>query len=807
MYNGQLNGYAPIQLALKKTRQRLFGKKDEYNTKNMVKSRINKGIGAAALLALVACTPTGGYRSVWKSYSGDRTIEHKVDSVLSLMTLEEKIGQMNQYSGNFAATGEVSNNQSGEYLQKGLIGSTFNVFGADYVRMLQEQNLKYSRLKIPMLFAADVIHGLETTFPIPLAEACSWDLELMEATARAAADEATASGVAWNFAPMIDISRDPRWGRVMEGAGEDAYLGALVAKARVKGFQGIDDYTDLSRNNTLIACAKHFVAYGAGQAGRDYHTVDMSEQALRETFFPPFQAAIQQGVGTFMTAFNDLNGVPCTGSKYLYTDILRDQLKFKGMVVTDYTAIMELIAHGYASDLKHGAELSLNAGIDMDMISEAFVTHLPELVQEGKVSETQIDVAVARILEMKFLLGLFDDPYRYCDAQREKEALMSEDKLQLARKAAQGSIVLLKNENSVLPISKSGAKRVALIGPFVDERESLNGEWAIKGDRNKSVTLREGLMDKYAGTSIQFSYAEGTKLPLIDTQTQKITPASPNDEQGFAQAVRVARESDVVLVAMGENYHWSGEAACRTDITLPGNQRQLLKALKQTGKPIVLVLFNGRPLDLSWEAANVDAIVEAWYPGMMAGHAVADVVSGDYNPSAKLVMTFPRNVGQIPIYYNVKNTGRPFNAEHPSDYRSSYIDVENTPLYPFGFGLSYTQFAYSNLKLDQAAFGKGGSIKVSVDVKNTGKMDGHEVIQLYIQDITASVTRPVKELKGFEKVFLKAGEQITIEFAIDEQTIEFVGVDLKPVAEAGYFNLWIGSSSADESNRTSFRYN
>ncbi len=773
----------------------------------MFKKIIYKGALPIVLFCAIACSQPKDYQSIWKSYSGDPVIEQKVDSVLSLMTLDEKIGQMNQYSGNFAPTGEISNNQSGKYLKEGLIGSTFNVFGADYVRMLQEQNLKYSRLKIPMLFAADVIHGLETTFPIPLAEACSWDLDMMEATARAAAEEATASGVAWNFAPMIDISRDPRWGRVMEGAGEDVYLGSLVAKARVKGFQGIEHYSDLSKTNTLIACAKHFVAYGAGQAGRDYHSVDISEHTLHETYFPPFQAAIEQGVGTFMTAFNDLNGVPCTGNKYLYSDILRQQWGFNGMVVTDYTAIMELIPHGYAQDLKHGAELSLNAGIDMDMISEAFVTHLRALVEEGRVSESQIDVAVARILEMKFLLGLFDDPFRYCDAQREKEVLMSEDKLQLAREAAQASIVLLKNENRVLPLSKSSAKRVALIGPFVDERESLNGEWAMKGDRSKSVTLREGLDAKYATSPVKFNYAEGTKLPLIDSKTQKITPFYHADEQGFSKALQVARQSDVILVAMGENYHWSGEAASRSDITLPGNQRDLLKALKKTGKPIILVLFNGRPLDLSWEAENVDAIVEAWYPGIMAGHAVADVISGDYNPSAKLVMTFPRNVGQVPIFYNAKNTGRPFNADRPSDYRSSYIDVENSPLFPFGFGLSYTTFEYSNLQLDKQEFGKGGEIKASIQVQNTGKYDGEEIVQLYIQDITASVTRPVKELKGFEKVSLKAGESKTVEFTIDEKTIEFLGLDLKPVAEAGDFNLWIGSSSSDESNHVNFRFN
>ena len=740
----------------------------------------------------------------WKSYSGDPKIETKVDSVLSLMTLEEKIGQMNQYSGNFATTGEVSDNQSGEYLKKGMIGSTFNVFGADHVRMLQEQNLKHSRLKIPMLFAADVIHGLETTFPIPMAEACSWDLQLMEETARAAAEEATASGVAWNFAPMVDIGRDPRWGRVMEGAGEDVYLASKVAQARVKGFQGIDTYNDLSKPNTMMACAKHFVGYGAAQAGRDYHTVDLSEHSLYQTYLPPFKATVDAGVASFMTAFNDLNGVPCTANEYIFNDILREQWQFGGMVVTDYTAIMELVHHGFAKDLKHGAKLSLDAGIDMDMISEAFVTHLKELVEEGKVSEKQIDIAVSRILEMKFLLGLFDDPFRYCNAQREKEVVMNPQYIELARQAAQGSIVLLKNDNKVLPLAKNEKKRVALIGPFVDERESLNGEWAIKGNRNKSVTLREGLTEKYADSKVQFSYALGTKLPLIDRSTARVSKVNVPDKSGFAEAIRTARKSDVILVAMGENYHWSGEAACRTDITLPGNQRELLKELKKTGKPIVLVLFNGRPLDLSWEAENVDAIVEAWYPGLMAGHAVADVISGDYNPSAKLVMTFPRNVGQIPIFYNVKNTGRPFSEEAPTDYKSSYIDVPNSPLYPFGYGLSYSSFDYSNCEISSTKMKKGEQLRVSVEVSNNSERAGEEIVQLYIRDKVASVTRPIKELKGFKKILLQKGETQKVEFVIDNELLGFTDKNMNWTVEAGEFDIWIAKHAEDESNHQTF---
>lgn len=753
---------------------------------------------------IVSCRDNDTTTFVWESYSSDPVIENKVDSVLSLMTLDEKIGQMNQYSGNFAVTGVVSENQSGEYLKKGMIGSTFNTFGADHIRMLQEQNLKYSRLKIPMLFAADVIHGYETTFPIPLAEACSWDLELIERSARIAAEEATASGIAWNFAPMVDIARDPRWGRVMEGAGEDVFLGSLVSRARVKGFQNIENYKDLAKPNTMMACAKHFVAYGAAQAGRDYHTVDISERTLRETYLPPFNAAVEEGVGSFMTAFNDLNGIPCTGNKYLFSDILRDEWEFGGMVVSDYRAVTQMIPHGFVADSIEGAKLSLDAGIDMDMISEAYVTHLKDLVSDGKVAEKQIDVAVSRILEMKFLLGLFDDPFRYCDAEREKEVVMHPDHLQAAREVAQRSIVLLKNEGDVLPLRKEESKKVALIGPFVEERESLNGEWAIKGDRNKSVTLMEGLKEKFAGSNVSFTYAKGTKLPVIDPKTRHESKTDVPDQSGFAEAIRIARNSDLILVAMGEKYHWSGEAANRTNLKLPGNQQELLKELKKTGKPIVLVLFNGRPLNLSWEAENVDAIVEAWYPGTMSGHAVADVLAGDYNPSAKLVMSFPRNVGQVPIFYNVKNTGRPFDEENPLDYKSSYIDVPNSPLFPFGFGLSYTSFDYSKATISSDALKRGETLTASAEISNTGKMAGEEIVQLYIHDKVGSVVRPIKELKGFQKIYLEPGESKTVEFTIDEEMLRMYDKEMNWVAEKGEFTLWIANSSADDSNQLAF---
>ncbi len=767
-------------------------------------NKVNVFIVVSLLITSVSCTNINDTTTEWISYSRDSNIERKVDSVLKLMTLDEKIGKLNQYSGNFAVTGEVSNNKSGDYLKKGMIGSTYNNFGADHIRMLQEQNMKYSRMKIPMLFAADVIHGLETTFPIPLAEACSWDLDLMEKSARIAAEEATASGIAWNFAPVVDIARDPRWGRVMEGAGEDAYYGSLVAQARVKGFQGIESYKDLAKPNTMMACCKHFVAYGAALAGRDYNTVDISDRTLHEIYLPPFKAAVDMGVTSFMTAFNELNGVPCTGNKYIFKDILRDNWNFGGIVITDYTAINEMIAHGYASDLKEAAKLSIDAGIDMDMISEGFVTYLKELIEEGKVSEEQIDVAVSRILEMKFLLGLFDDPYRYCDVERQKEVVMNPEHLKAARESAQRSVVLLKNKNNILPLKKDVAKHVALIGPFVEERESLNGEWAIKGDRNKSVTLMEGLEEEYANSPVIFTYAQGTTLPVIDAATRHVSKTQTPDKSGFAEAIGIARKSDVIFVAMGEKFHWSGEAASRTDLTLPGNQRELIKELKKTGKPIVLIVFNGRPLNLSWEAENVDAIVEAWYPGIMAGHAIADVLAGDYNPSGKLVISFPRNVGQVPVFYNAKNTGRPFNEDMPSDYRSSYIDSPKSPLFPFGYGLSYTTFEYSNAKISSEKLKRGGSLTASIDVTNRGDMDGEEVVQLYIHDKVGSVTRPVKELKGFKKIHLNKGETKTVEFIINEETVKMYNIDMELVAEPGEFEIWLGKNSSDESNHLEF---
>lgn len=747
-------------------------------------------IGATAMMIGAGCTAP--VSSDWKSFSGDKEIERRVDSVFQLMTLEEKVGQMAQYSCNWDITGPVMSDDYESLLKKGLVGSMFNAYTVDGVRKMQEMALSESRLKIPVLFGYDVIHGYRTIFPMPLAESCSWDLERMRQSAAIAADEASASGIAWTFAPMVDIGRDARWGRVMEGAGEDPYLGSLVAKARVEGFQGGNDWRSLSEVNTVLACCKHFAAYGAAEAGRDYNTAELSENTLMNYYMPPYQAAREAGVATYMASFNEINGVPSTGNNWLMTDLLRNQWGFNGFVVTDYTGMNELVAHSIVNNEKEAGELAANAGIDMDMNGAIYSKYLVESVKEGKVPEAQIDRAVKSILEMKFLLGLFDDPYRYLDNEREKNTIMKPEYLQAAREAAARSIVLLKNKNNFFPIAKDKSLTIALIGPMVKDKINQNGEWAGRGVREESASLFEGLTEKYKGTNVRFLYAEGCDL-LTD------------DRSKFAQAIAVARQADVILAAMGEDFNWSGEAACRTNIQLPGAQQALLKELKKTGKPLGLLVVNGRPLDLSWEDENVDAILEAWYLGTMAGHGMADVISGDYNPSARLTMSFPRNVGQVPIYYNHKPTGRPLPVEAPeTDYKSKYVDSPNSPLYPFGYGLSYTTFSVSNLKLDQESFSKGGKINATVEVANTGNRDGELVVQMYIRDVAGSVTRPVKELKGFEKVALKAGEKKQVSFTIDESLLAFYGIDMKKKAEPGDFIVWVGQSSADESNSARF---
>lgn len=743
------------------------------------------------LAALGGCKPSA---SGWKSYSGDKTIEQRVDSVLKLMTLEEKIGQMAQFSCNWDVTGPIMADDFEPYLRKGLVGSIFNAYTVDGVRKLQEMALAESRLKIPVLFGYDVIHGFRTIFPMPLAEASSWDLELMRKSAAIAAEEASAEGIHWTFAPMVDIARDARWGRVMEGAGEDPYLGSLITKARVEGFQGGKDWQSLQDLHTVLACCKHFAAYGAAESGRDYNNAELSLNTLMNYYMPPYKAAHEAGVATYMASFNEIGGVPSTASKFLFTDLLRNDWGFKGFVVTDYTGINELVPHGVAADEKEAGELAANAGIDMDMTGAVFSKYLKQSVEEGKVSEETINNAVRRILEMKFILGLFDDPYRYLDKEREKNTIMKPEFLQAARETAARSIVLLKNDNRFFPITKDKSLTVALIGPMVKDKVNQNGEWAGKGNREQSVSLYEGLTEKYAGTNVKFVYAQGCDL-------------TTDNRDGFAEALATARRADVVLAVMGEDFNWSGEAASRSDIRLPGAQQELLKELKKTGKPVGVVLMNGRPLDLSWEDANLDAIMEAWYLGTMSGHGLADVIAGDYNPSGRLTMSFPRNVGQLPIYYNHKNTGRPLPADNPKmDYKSSYLDVANTPLYPFGYGLSYTTFQISNMQMDKSSMGKGDKVTVTAEVKNTGTVDGETVVQLYIRDLVASVTRPVKELKGFTKVALKAGESKKVSFTVTEAELSFYDIDLKYTAEPGNFELWVAADAADETNQASLVY-
>lgn len=751
---------------------------------------------AVAVILLTACgSPSSGTSGdgKWQSFSGDKRIEQRVDSVLKLMTLEEKIGQMTQFSANWSITGPVMSDDFQPYLEKGLIGSIFNATSVEGIRRMQQIAVEETRLGIPILFGQDVIHGYKTIFPIPLAEACSWDLEMMQRTAEIAAIEAASDGINWTFAPMVDIGRDARWGRVMEGAGEDPYLGSKVAEARVVGFQGGRDVNSLRELTTLLATGKHLAAYGAAESGRDYNPAELSEHTLRNVYLPPYQAAHEAGAATFMASFNEINGVPATADRWLMTEILRNEWGFKGFVVSDYTGVNELVPHGVAKDEKHAAELAVNAGIDMDMTGATFIKHLTESVEEGKVSEKSIDTAVRRILEMKFLLGLFDDPYRYLDEERAKQNTMTPEFMETARKAVASSAVLLKNDNQVLPVTKESGKTVALVGPLMNDSINLNGEWAGLGDRNKSVPILKGLTEKYEGSTVKLIYAEGASI----TGT---TPAK------IAEAVAAARRADIVIAAMGEDFNWSGEAAVRTDIRLPEPQRELLKALKETGKPVVLVTLSGRPLDLSWEDETMDAILQAWFPGTQGGHGIADVIAGDYNPSGRLVMSFPRNIGQIPIYYNQKNTGRPVDLNDESvDYKSNYLDTSITPLYPFGYGLSYTTFEISNAQIDKKTLKtEDDKITVTANVRNAGEVDGEIVVQLYTRQLVASVTRPVKELKGFQKVALQAGKSKQVTFELASEDLAFYGIDMQKKTEPGNMKLWVAQHAADNSNEIDF---
>ncbi len=724
-------------------------------------------------------------------YSQEKNMDKKVDDLLKRMTLNEKIGQLNQYSDFWDFTGPVP--KEGDAAKKyqdikdGFVGAMLNVKGVKNIYKLQKIAVEESRLGIPLLFGYDVIHGYKTISPIPLAESASWDLQAIQKSAEIAAEEAGAGGINWTFAPMVDITRDARWGRVMEGAGEDSFLGSKVAEARIKGFQG-----DLSSNKNIIACAKHFAGYGFVEAGKEYNTVDVSNETLHNIIFPPFKVAVDSGVRTFMNSFNQLNGIPATGNKFLQRDILKGIWNFKGFVVSDWGSINELVTHGYAKDSIQAAEIAINAGSDMDMESSVYLKHLSDLVKNGKVKETTIDDAVKRVLKVKFELGLFDNPYKYCDEAYEKATIgkkeLQEGVLDIARK----SIVLLKNESNLLPLKKLGQK-IALIGALANDKNSPLGNWRLAADDNTAISVLEGLQE-YKGNQITF--AKGADVIIGETRFSKEVKVNTTDKSEFVEAITTAKTADVVIMVLGENGYQSGEGRSRTDIGLPGVQQELLEAVYAVNKNIVLVLNNGRPLAIPWAVDHIPAIVEAWQLGTQSGNAIAQVLYGDYNPSGKLPMTFPRNVGQLPIYYNYKSTGRPIQEKDPGVvFWSHYSDEKNAPLFPFGYGLSYSKFEYSNLQLDKTSFSEKGKIKVSVDLKNNSEITGKEVVQWYIRDIIGSYTRPIKELKGFEIVELKPSETKTITFIINEKTIEFYTVNSLWEAEPGEFKVFVGGNS------------
>ncbi len=720
-----------------------------------------------------------------------KTIDQKVDSLLNIMTIKEKIGQMNQYNGFWNVTGPtpIEGDAANKYdhLKSGLVGSMLNVRGVDEVRKVQKIAVEQTRLGIPLIIGFDVIHGYKTLSPIPLAEAASWDLDAIRKSSEIAAAEAAASGINWTFAPMVDISRDARWGRVMEGAGEDPYLGGKIAYARVKGFQG----DDLSLTTTIAATAKHFAGYGFAEAGRDYNTVDVGTSTLYNIIFPPFQEAIKADVKTFMNSFNELNGIPATGNAFLQRDVLKGDWDYKGFMVSDWGSMLEMIDHGYAENGKHAAELALNAGSDMDMESYVYVKYIEELVAEKKVDIYKIDDAVKRILRVKFELGLFDDPYKYCDSDREKEIIGQKSHQEGVLDMAKKSIVLLKNENQLLPLKKKGQK-IGLIGPLAADKNSPLGSWRIAGDDNTAVSVLEG-MKKYKKNKL--TYQEGVKLSIGENDFIKEFKINTTDRTGIAEAVAVAKENDVVVMVIGEYSYQTGEARSRTSLDIPGLQEELLKEVYKVNKNVVLVLMNGRPLAINWEEENIPAIVEAWHLGTQSGNAIAQVLYGDYNPSGKLPMTFPKNVGQVPIYYNHKNTGRPTNPGDDVVFWSHYSDVSNEPLYPFGHGLSYSNFEYSNLKLSANNINENEKITVSFTLKNNSEVEGKEVVQLYIRDLFASVTRPVKELKDFKMVILKPNESKEVYFEITKEKLQFYTANNKWEVEPGDFKVFIGGSS------------
>jgi beta-glucosidase len=747
----------------------------------------SKGLLAAALLLVVLVPRETGAQSLVNPAT-----EKKIDALLAQMTLEEKVGQLNQYSSPFDMTGPPpgagAQKAAYEQIRNGLVGSMLNVTGAEATRKAQQLAVENSRLKIPLIFGYDVIHGYKTVFPIPLGEAASWDPAAVERSARVAATEAAAAGLHWTFAPMVDIARDARWGRIMEGSGEDVFLGAQMAAARVRGFQG----RDLGAVDTIAACAKHYAAYGFAEAGRDYNTVDISESTLRNVVLPPFKAAADAGAATFMNSFNEIGGIPATASVHLQRDILKGEWGFQGFVVSDWGSIAEMVRHGYSEDLVQAAQQAIIGGSDMDMEGRAYIGHLATLVQSGRVDVKTVDEAVRRVLRVKFALGLFDDPYRYSNADREKSATLTPANLQVARDVARRSIVLLKNDG-VLPIGK-GVRSIAVIGPLADDKDSPLGNWRGQGAANSAVSLLEGVKAAVSpGTRV--IYAEGAKL--VTGARAFATPSVFNttDRSGFAAAVDAARQADVVLLAVGEDAYQSGEGRSQAEIGLAGLQDELVRAVTEANKNVVVVLMSGRPLTIGHVAERVPALLEAWLLGSQAGHAIADVLFGDYSPSGKLPVSFPRVVGQEPLYYGHKNTGRP--GPEPGVTWSHYTDVSNDPLYPFGFGLSYTTFTYSDLRLNAAVLNQVGELKVTVTVTNSGQRTGSEVVQLYVRDMVGSVTRPVKELKGFERVELGPGRSSDVTFTIRAADLAFYTARGRWEAEPGAFKVFVGGNSRD----------
>lgn len=729
--------------------------------------------------------------------SDDYRMKTFVDALMKKMTLDEKLGQLNLPGAGDITTGQAGSSGIAQKIKEGKVGGLFNIKSVEKIKEVQRVAVEQSRLKIPLLFGMDVIHGYQTVFPIPLGLSCSWDMQAVERSARIAANEASADGICWTFSPMVDIARDPRWGRIAEGSGEDAYLGAQIAKAMVKGYQG----DDLSKNNTIMACIKHFALYGAAEAGRDYNTTDMSRVRMYNEYLPPYKGAVDAGAGSIMTSFNEIDGIPATANRWLLTDLLRKQWDFKGFVVTDYTAINEMIDHGMG-DLQMVSALALKAGVDMDMVGEGFLTTLKKSLQEGKITQQQIDAACRRILEAKYKLGLFDDPYRYCDEQRAKTEIFTDANRKAAREIAAQSFVLLKNQGNVLPLKKGGT--IALIGPLADNKENMPGTWSVATDFSQATSLLTGLK-QVAGNNVTILHARGSNLDedsVFEERAGMFGKSLRRDSRPagtiLREALDIASQSDVIIAALGESAEMSGESSSRSNIEIPQIQKDLLSALLKTGKPVVLVLFTGRPLALKWENEKVPAILNVWFGGSEAGYAIADVLFGDVNPSGKLSTTFPQNIGQVPIYYNHKNTGRPLpEGQWFQKFRSNYLDVSNDPLYPFGYGLSYTTFSYSNVKLSAGNMRANQTLTAAVTVTNTGAKEGKEVVQLYIQDMVGSITRPVKELKGFQKISLKPGESKEVKFTIGVNDLKFYNSDLKWVAEPGDFKIFIGGNSRD----------